>query len=136
MDAIYELGEATVNEVLARIEDPPSRTSVRTLMRIMEEKGHIKHKAKGREFLYFSCRQRKRAGRSAMRRVLKIYFNGSLESAVEAFVTDYETEADPEDLQSTIRVLKMATTKGKSQVLNGDRMSESQAIPDVASTVA
>ncbi len=127
MDAIFELGEATVNDVLERIEDPPSRTSVRTLMRIMEEKGHIKHKQKGREFLYFSCRQRKRAGRSALRRVLKTYFNGSIENALEAYVTDHEAELSSEDLAAALRVLQMATTPGKAIKMNGDHVNGSNA---------
>jgi predicted transcriptional regulator len=125
MDAIFELGEATVNDVLSRIEDPPSRTSLRTLMRIMEEKGHIKHKQRGREFLYFSCRQRKRAGRSAFRRVLRTYFNGSLEEALEALVTDQDAELDGEDLRNAIQTLSLAMTSTEKPLkINGDRLNE------------
>jgi len=125
MDAIFELGEATVNDVLSRIEAPPSRTSLRTLMRIMEEKGHIKHKQRGREFLYFSCRQRKRAGRSAFRRVLRTYFNGSLEEALEALVTDQDAELDGEDLRNAIQTLSLAMTSTEKPLkINGDRLNE------------
>ena len=84
MDIVYTLGKASVTEVLGHLPDPPTRMSVRTTMRILEEKGHLKHTKRSREFIYQPTRRRRRVGQSALRRVLETFFDGSLEQAVAA----------------------------------------------------
>ncbi len=78
MDIVYSRKEATTNDVLTDIPDPLSRVTVRTMLRILEEKGHLKHTTRGREFVYRPVRPRRRAGQSAMRRLLNTFFDGSL----------------------------------------------------------
>ncbi|KKK88354.1 hypothetical protein LCGC14_2744020, partial [marine sediment metagenome] len=65
MDIIYARSQATASDVLAGMPDPPSRASVRTFLRILEDKGHLKHGKRGREFVYQPTRPRSRAGKSA-----------------------------------------------------------------------
>src|SRR4051794_39502631 len=84
MDIIYGRGEATAAEVLAAMADPPTRTAVRTLLRILEEKGHLTHVKDGLTHVYRPSRPRGRVGRSALRSVLHTFFDGSLEKAVAA----------------------------------------------------
>ena len=88
MDVIYAHGEATVTRVLAEMPEPPMRGALRTLLRIMERKGHITHRMDGREFVYRPTQPRGKAGRSALERVLDVFFNGSLENAVAAHLSD------------------------------------------------
>ena len=71
MEAVFSLGEASVNQVCHAIPDPPSRTAVRTMVRILEEKGHLAHRKEGREFIYSPTHARDSVGRSAMSRVLE-----------------------------------------------------------------
>ncbi len=108
MDIIYARGAATANQVLEDLPDPPSRVSVRTLLRILEEKGHLVHKARGREFVYGPTRPRKREGRSALRRVLTTFFDGSLSKAVTAHMTDPAAQFSPEDLMRLEQLIKEA----------------------------
>ena len=88
MDIVFRLGRATVSEVIDAMADAPTRTSVRTLMRILEDKGHLRHRKNGREYVYQPTKARKRAGRSALQRVISTFFDGSLEQAVAAHLSD------------------------------------------------
>src|SRR5688572_2587261 len=92
MEVIYTREEATATDVLDNLSDAPTRTSVRTLLRILEEKGHLKHKKRGREFVYYPRRQRERAGQSAFQRLLQTFFDGSLEKAIAAHLADPSAE--------------------------------------------
>src|SRR5262245_53965546 len=99
MDIVFSRREATAIEVLQHLPDPPSRTAVRTLLRILEAKGHLKHVQRGREFVYQPTQPRLRAGRSAFHRVLRTFFGGSLERAVAAHLADSSTKLSDEDLK-------------------------------------
>ena len=111
MDVVYASSEATVTEVVRAMADPPSRTSVRTLMRILEEKGHLTHKKRGREFIYRPVRPRQRAGQSAMRRVVKTFFGGSLEEAVAAHMADPNADLPREELERLAQLIRRARRK-------------------------
>ena len=112
MDVIYACGEASAAEVVERIPDPPTRTAVRTMLRILEEKGHLKHRKRGREFIYQPTRPRQRAGQSALRGVLATFFEGSLEKAVAAHLADPATEPTPEELKRLARLIREAKKRG------------------------
>lgn len=112
MDVVYALGTATAVEVLGNLPDPPSKTAVRTLLRILEEKGHLKHVQKGRGYVYQPTRPRLRAGRSALQRVLKTFFDGSLEKAVAAHLGDSAANLSAEELQRLADLIQQARTKG------------------------
>src|SRR6185295_5870209 len=99
MDVIFSEGGATAVEVLRRLPDPPSKTAVRTLLRILEEKGHLKHVLRGREFVYQPTQPRLRAGRSALQRVLQTFFEDSLERAVAAHLADSSAKLSAEELK-------------------------------------
>ena len=112
MDIVYSRKEATANDVLADIPDPLSRVTVRTLLRILEEKGHLKHTTRGREFVYRPVRPRRRAGQSAMRRLLETFFDGSLTDAVAAHMVDAAAELDDEELKRLAALIRNARKKG------------------------
>jgi predicted transcriptional regulator len=97
LDVVYALGRASAAEVVTRLPDAPSKTAVRTFLRILEEKGHLVHEEDGRTYVYRPSRPRERAGAGAFRRVLDVFFGGSLEEAVAAHLG--ESAADLDDAQ-------------------------------------
>jgi len=113
MDIVYARGAATALEVRQSLPDPPTKTAVRTLLRILEEKGHLKHVHQGREYVYRATRARLTAGRSALARVLSTFFEGSLEKAVAAHLGDSAANLSPEELQRLADLIQQARKKGK-----------------------
>ena len=101
-------GGATATEVLAALPDPPSRTAVRTLLRILEDKGHLRHRKRRREFVYQPTRRKHRVGRTALRRLLETFYNGSLERAVAAHLTDPNAESTPAELDRLAELIEQA----------------------------
>jgi predicted transcriptional regulator len=114
MDVIFARGEATISQVLAEVPDPPMRGALRTLLRIMEEKGHLTRRQEGREIFYRPTQARGQAARSAMGRVLDIFYNGSLEKAVAAHLSDagIRKKMSAEELQRLSDLIEQAKRKG------------------------
>ena len=111
MEIIYAKGEATATDVLERLADAPTRTAVRTFLRILEDKGHLKHKKQGREFVFYPIRQRECAGQSAFQRLLQTFFQGSLEKAVAAHFADPGAEVSPDELRRLSALINQAKRK-------------------------
>jgi predicted transcriptional regulator len=111
IEVVYAQGEATATDVLAHMPDPPTRTAVRTFLRILEEKGHLRHTKRGREFVYQPTRRRERAGQSALLRVVQTFFEGSLEKAVAAHLADPGAEVSPKELQRLSALIRQAKQK-------------------------
>ena len=117
MDAVYARGEATATQVLDDLPDPPSRTTVRTMLRILESKGHLMHRKLGREFVYRPTQPRAQAGRSILRRVLDTFFGGSLEQAVAAHLADPKSKLSPEELH---RLSELVRRAGEATMRKGE----------------
>ena len=113
MDIVYARSEATAADVAAGLPNPPTKTAVRTLLRILEQKGHLTHRQDGLTFVYRASRTRARAGRSALRRVLRTFFDGSLEKAVAAHLGDAATELSPDELNRLADLIDQARKKGE-----------------------
>jgi predicted transcriptional regulator len=111
IEVVYAKGEATATDVLAHMPEPPTRTAVRTFLRILEEKGHLKHTKRGREFVYQPTRRRERAGQSALLRVVQTFFEGSLEKAVAAHLADPGADVSPKELQRLSALIRQAKQK-------------------------
>lgn len=114
MDVVYARGEATAADVLAGLPDPPTKTAVRTLLRILEDKGHLTHRQEGLAYVYRASRPRGRAGRTALRRVLRTFFDGSLEKAVAAHLGDAAAGLAPDELDRLADLIEQARRKGTS----------------------
>src|SRR5262245_22252065 len=84
MDIVYARGEATAAEVNTALADPPSYSAVRTLLRILEEKGHLRHREDGPRYVYVPTQSREKASKSALQRVVQTFFDGSLSGAIAA----------------------------------------------------
>jgi BlaI family penicillinase repressor len=99
MDVVFSRGEATATDVIQDLADAPSRAAVRTFLRILENKGHLKHFKRGREFVYKPTRLREKAGRSVFQQMLRTFFDGTLEKAVASHLADPGNEVSPEELE-------------------------------------
>jgi BlaI family penicillinase repressor len=108
MEAVYARDKASAAEVHRHLPDAPSRTAVRTMLGILEEKGHLKHTKRGREFLYEPTWPRRRVGQSVLRRVLETFFEGSIEKAVAAHLSDPAAEATTDELKRLSRLVREA----------------------------
>src|SRR5438445_9079288 len=86
MDILYAGRQATAAEVLAALPDPPSYSSVRALLRILEEKGHVRHVRDGMRYVYAPRVSRQAASRSALKRVVATFFQGSVAQAMAALL--------------------------------------------------
>ena len=113
MDAVFALGEATVNKVVETIPDPPTPMAVRRLMHILEEKGHLRRRENGREVMYLPREAKAKAGRSAFQRVLETFFGGSLEEALAAHLLSRKDSVSDEERQRLIALIEHARTEGR-----------------------
>ncbi|MCI0641037.1 MAG: BlaI/MecI/CopY family transcriptional regulator [Gemmataceae bacterium] len=113
MEIIYRKGQASAALVLADMADPPTKTAVRTLLRILEEKGHLRHKQDGLAYVYYPSKPRAMAARSAFRGVLQTFFEGSLEKAVAAHLVDSGVELTDDELERLADLIRQARQKGK-----------------------
>jgi predicted transcriptional regulator len=111
MDIIFARGEATAAEVNAALPDQPSYSTVRTLLRILEEKGHLKHREDGQRFVYVPTRTRAAESKSALQRVVKTFFEGSLADAVAALVDTADGKLPAEELKRIEAIIKKAKSK-------------------------
>lgn len=113
MDAVFELEEATVNQVVEAIPDPPTAMAVRRMMHILEEKGHLKRRENGREVIYAPRESKEKAGRGAFQRVIETFFSGSLEQALAAHLHSRKDAVTEEERQRLITLIEQAKKEGR-----------------------
>ena len=108
MDILYQRGKATAAEVKVAMDDAPSYSAVRAMLRVLEEKGHVRHIEDGRRFVYLPTEPRKAAAGAALRQVIKTFFGGSLDLAVTAFLMDDGTHMSDEELDRLTKAVELA----------------------------
>jgi predicted transcriptional regulator len=113
MDAIYQLGEASVADVLAKLADPPTYSAVRTMIRLLEKKGLLRHRRDGTKYVYQPTQSRDVAKRSALRHLLQTFFSGSATDAVAAILHPSITKLTDDDIQRLEELIHQARFKGK-----------------------
>jgi predicted transcriptional regulator len=113
MDVIYRLGEASVADVQRELSDPPSYSAVRTFLRILEEKGHLRHKEAGPRYVYLPRVPREKARRSALRGLLRNFFDDSRETLVAALLDDQASRLSPEELDNLAGLIARARKEGR-----------------------
>jgi predicted transcriptional regulator len=114
MDVIYAAGEATAAAVLAALPDPPGYSAVRALLRILEEKGHLRHRSLGGKYIFIPNRPRDRAGKSALRRVLRTFFDNSASKAVAALMDVADTALSDAELAELAQLVERAKRNQRS----------------------
>jgi predicted transcriptional regulator len=112
MDFLYRRGRATAAEVLAGLPDPPSYSAVRAMLRVLEEKGHVRHAQDGPRYVYLPRVARDRARRSALRHVVRTFFEGSAAQVVAALLDDRSADLSGEELDRLARLIARARKEG------------------------
>jgi predicted transcriptional regulator len=113
MDIIYRRGQAGATEVIENLPDPPSYSAVRALLRILEEKGHLKHALEGQRYVYMATVERERIKHSALRRVLQTFFDDSTEDAVAALLDISQERLSDDELKRMEKLIKQARKEGR-----------------------
>ena len=113
MDVLYQMGEATVGEVLERIPDPPSYSAVRATLRVLEEKGHAQHKQDGPRYVYLPTVPQDKAQSAALSHLLGTFFGGSVEAAVMALVQMDEAKLSVNELDRLAARIREAEREGR-----------------------
>ena len=108
MDALYALGRATAAEIRARLDGSPSDSTVRTQLRVLETKGHVRHEEQGLRYVYLPTVPRHSARRSALRHLVDTFFDGSAAKAVAALVGGEGSRVSDEDLDRIARLVEDA----------------------------
>ena len=112
MDVIYRRGRATAAEVLEDLPDPPSYSAVRALLRLLEAKGHVQHEQDGPRYVYAPTVARDRARRSALKHVVRTFFDGSASEAMAALL-DGEARLDDGELDRLSAMIEQARKEGR-----------------------
>jgi predicted transcriptional regulator len=112
IDILYAQGRATAAEVQASLPDPPSYSAVRAMLRILEDKGHVKHEQDGPRYVYVPTVGRDNAKRSALRHMLQTFFDGSAEQAISALLDDSSTRLSDRELDRLARMIDQARRTG------------------------
>jgi predicted transcriptional regulator len=112
MDILYSHGRATASDVQTALPDPPSYSAVRAMLRILEEKGHIRHEQDGPRYLYRPTVARDNAKRSALHHVLQTFFEGSREQAISALLDDSASRLSEAELDRLARLIDKARGTG------------------------
>jgi predicted transcriptional regulator len=113
VEVVYRLGRATVAEVLASLPDPPSYSAVRAMLRILEEKGHLKHEQQGPRYVYLPAIRRERARRSMLNHLVETFFEGSTGKAVAALLEDGDTQLTDEEIARLSKLIHKARRQGR-----------------------
>jgi len=112
MDFLYRHGRATAAEVQANLPEPPSYSAVRAMLRVLEEKGHVHHQQDGPRYVYRPRVGRDRAKRSALRHLVRTFFDGSREQLVAALLDDGTAQLSEDELDRMARLIDRARQEG------------------------
>lgn len=113
MDIIYQKGEATVAEVRKLLLDPPSYSSVRALLSVLEKKEFVKHKELGRRYIYYPTVALDRVKRSALKHLMETFFDDSAERVMAALLNIRGTSLSEKELERMARLIEEAKKEGK-----------------------
>ena len=111
MDIVFQSGRATAADVLESLPDPPSYSSVRSMLRLLEEKGFLRHEWDGPRHVFLPTGDPDQIRRSAARHLLKTFFSNSMESAVAAMLGQAETPPSDEELERLAKLIARARQK-------------------------
>ena len=113
MDILYQRGKSSASEVREAIPDAPSYSAVRAMLRILEEKGHVRHQAEGLKYVYLPTVAREKAKRSAVKHLLDTFFDDSPEQIVAALLDVSSTRLTREELDRMAEMIEQAKKEGR-----------------------
>lgn len=113
MDVVYRLGRATAADVQAHVPEPPSYSAVRAHLRVLEEKGHLRHEQDGPRYVFLPTLPREKARRSALRQLVQTFFEGSTAQAVAALLDAPDAKMSEDDLERLAGLIDQARKEGR-----------------------
>lgn len=113
MDALYRLGRASATDIHAAIPSPPSSTAVRTLLTILEDKGHITHQSEGPRYIYEPVVPRDQMAKTVIGSVMDTFFEGSIERVVATLVDSKESQISDDELARLQAIIEEARRQGR-----------------------
>ena len=113
LEILYARGRASAADVQAAMADPPSYSAVRAMLRVLEEKGHVKHQAEGLKYVYVPVVGPDRAKRSAMKHLLETFFHDEPEQAVATLLDVASRRLTPEEIDRMAEMIENARKEGK-----------------------
>ena len=113
MDILYQRGKVSASDVRQAMEAAPGYSAVRAMLRVLEEKGHVRHEAEGLKYVYVPVVARDKAKRSAVKHVMETFFNGSAEQIVAALLDVSSTRLTREELDRMSEMIEQAKKEGK-----------------------
>src|SRR5689334_1862632 len=113
MDILHRVRRATAHEVRDNLADPPSYSAVRALLRLLEERGHVKHVEDGQRYVYSPAVAPSEARRSALSQVVRTFFGGSVEQAVATLVDSSKSKLSADELDRIAQVIDRARKEGR-----------------------
>ena len=113
MDILYRTGKSSASEVREAMDDAPSYSAVRAMLRVLEEKGHVRHQEEGLKYVYMPTVAREKAKRSAVKHVLETFFAGSPEQIVAALLDVSAARLTPEELDRMADLIEKAKKEGR-----------------------
>ena len=108
MDILYQRGRATAAEIHQALPDAPTYSAVRAKLRVLEEKGHLRHEEEALRYVYVPTTSRESARRSALRHLVSTFFEGSAEAAVAAMLDLSAANLNSEDFDRIQRIIDQA----------------------------
>src|SRR5947199_10289498 len=108
MEILYQRGKASASEVREAMDDAPSYSAVRAMLRVLEEKGHVRHEADGLKYVYVPVVGQDKARRSAVKHLMETFFNGSAEQIVAALLDVASTKLTREELDRMSKMIDEA----------------------------
>ncbi len=114
MDVLYRRGKSTAAEIRSEMADPPSYSTVRTLLRVLLEKGHLKHKQDGPRYVYSPTLSAKKAKQIAMKQMLSTFFDDSAEKAMATLIDISSSKLSQEELDHLAQLIEHAKQGEKS----------------------
>jgi predicted transcriptional regulator len=112
MDILYRRGRATANEVMADLPGDPSYSTVRTQLRVLESKGHVRHEEEGLRYVYMPALARRVARKSALRHLVDTFFEGSTEKVVGALLGGDGGRLSDDELERIAELVANARKEG------------------------
>ena len=113
MDVVYRRGSATAAEITADLPDPPTSTAVRTMLRILEDKGHLKHEQDGVRYVYRAVVDREKARESVISHVIRTFFDGSALKAASALLGSSQRKLTKSELDELSALIDAARKRGQ-----------------------
>jgi len=113
MDIVYRLGRATAQDVLENLAEPPSYSAVRALLRLLEERGHVRHTKDGARYVYLPSTSPNEARKKALSHVVATFFGGSVERTVLSLIESSRAKLSSEELDRLAEIVESARQKGK-----------------------